>query len=56
MKLSGEKSLWTIVLISYAVVITLSFLRIYVYEAFPIYYQEEDIPDIKGVLLHTFGL
>lgn len=37
--------------IGYALAVVLSFLKIYVYHAYPIYYSEDDMPDMAGEII-----
>lgn len=46
---------WVVVILLYAVAITLSYLRIYVWEAYPTFYTEEEMPDTSSEIYTVFG-
>lgn len=46
---------WYVVATAYAMTITLSFLRIYVYQDYPIFYTEQEIPDMAGDVINALN-
>lgn len=46
---------WVLVLSAYALTVFLSFLRIYVYKDYPIFYTEEEMPSIEETVVNTFN-
>lgn len=44
---------WAIATTCYALVVVLSAIRIYVHHSYPIFYTEEEIPDMAGELLQA---
>lgn len=48
MEKSTSNVFWYLVIACYAVSVFLSYARIYVFHAYPIYYSEEDMPSLLG--------
>lgn len=46
---------WIIVISLYVAAITLSYFRIYVWEAYPTFYSEEEMPDSSSEIYTVFG-
>ena len=46
----GHKFFWAVALFCYALVVVATYMRIYVYHNYPIFYTEEEIPDMAGEL------
>lgn len=47
---SGNRFFWIVALLAYAIVVIAVYARIYTYHAYPIFYTEEEIPDMAGEL------
>ena len=46
------KIFYLVVAVCYATTIVLSYLRIYVFHAYPVYYSEDDMPALTSELLN----
>lgn len=44
----GNRFFWGVALASYALVVAAIFARIYIYHDYPIFYTEDEIPDMAG--------
>lgn len=55
MSQKGNNIFWYVVVTAYAMAIALSFLRIYVFHDYPIFYSEEDIPDMAGDVINAIN-
>lgn len=51
-----DKFFWVIVGASYIAVIALCAIRIYVHQDYPIFYTEEEIPDVAGEIFQSLNV